>query len=92
MTAHLDGLSHLQEAAKIIRRSARKAEVTAADSGSPVDPRPVLLQAEIAWRMSNVDLAIILYQRAASICGSFCPLKVIQNPVLSGFITLLLKF
>ena len=77
-------LDKLQEAARTVRKLARKAEAAAA-SGSPHQyPQLVLLQADIAWRMSNKDLAILLYQQAGEAFGSLhlTPLKVISSLIV----------
>ena len=71
-------LNMIREAARIVRKLARKAEASAV-SGSPNQyPRLLLLQADIAWKLSNKDLAILLYQKAGQAFGSMhlIPLKV----------------
>ena len=80
-------LAKLREGSKLARKAMRQTEAASAaaaanEDGGLVpfayDVRPALLQAELAWRLGNTDLAILLYQKAQRLFPSLsqCPVKV----------------
>ena len=76
-------VTHLYAAGtKIARRLSRQSEAASASSEDNailplLDTRPILAQAEIAWRLGNTDQAIILYQKALQLSPSNHSIKVI---------------
>ena len=82
-------LAKLREGSKLARKAMRQTEATAFAAAATTDEdgglvpfvydvRPALLQAELAWRLGNTDLAILLHQKAQRLFPSLsqCPVKV----------------